>query len=119
LTQILGQPCKFQVPAPAAAAAAGKWAEASALGLEGLAWPEQPSPRYGRLQPGASADVGADVYSLSQCSAGVVVFFETDAAEITVNITRRSLGAGHTSLSGRQDDIMPYNGKFSHGRLSH
>ena len=78
------------------------------LRIAGLGWPAQSAPKYGRLPPDAAADVGEGIFNLSQCSAGVVVKFETDATSLDVNVTRRSMGDGLLSLTGRQDDIMPY-----------
>ena len=40
-------------------------------------------------------------------------FAETDASEIEIKVARQSSATNSMlSLSGRQDDIMPYNGRF-------
>eukprot|EP00040_Diaphanoeca_grandis_P025499 m.141305 g.141305 ORF g.141305 m.141305 type:complete len:818 (-) comp30178_c0_seq1:182-2635(-) len=93
-----------------------KWVEASDLGLEGLGWPNE-APKYGRLPASAEQAFknGAALkytYNLSLCSTGVLTRFTTNATSFTVQVERESIGDGLTSLTGNQDDIMAYNGRF-------
>jgi hypothetical protein len=96
-----------------------KWTEASQLGLSGLGWKEETQGTalpYARFPPRARSTLNCTdctyTYNLSACSAGVLVRFATDADEIQLKVARQSLGDGLLSLAGRQDDIMPYNGRF-------
>ena len=51
-------------------------------------------------------------YDLSWCPSGVLARFSTDATSVTIKVDRHSIGDGMLSLTGRQDDIMSYNGRF-------
>ena len=102
----------------AAATATMKWTEAADLHMEGLGFTTQLTemPRYGRFPASAQQSFAgcsdcSYTYNLSQCTAGVLVRFETDATQISINVTRRSL-SGSLALGSRQDDIMPWNGRF-------
>lgn len=88
-----------------------KWMEASDLGLEGRGWPDE-APAYGRLPERASANVTDGTWQLSECSPSIVVRFSTNADYLSIKVNRRSIGTGLLSLTGGQDDIMPYNGRF-------
>lgn len=88
-----------------------KWMEANDLGLEGRGWPDE-APAYGRLPERASANVTDGTWQLSECSPSIVVRFSTNADYLSIKVNRRSIGTGLLSLTGGQDDIMPYNGRF-------
>ena len=86
-----------------------KWMEASQLGLEGRGWPDE-APAYGRLPARAQTNVTSNTWDLSQCSPSIVTRFSTNASAVSIKVYRRSIGNSLLSLTGGQDDIMPYNG---------
>ncbi len=89
-----------------------------ALTVEGLGWRGAPGPRYGRFPAAAEAllvDCGHDcgnIWPLSLDASGVRVLFSSNASHLDVHISRSLGGANGGAQLARQDDIMPWNGRF-------
>ena len=102
-------PLLAEIPAPPAPPASLElWTDAYELTVAGLGWNRTrlgPWP-YARLPVDAEASVPAAVWNLSRASSGVTVAFTTASPVVALNVSR---GVYFTQ---KEDDIMPFNGRF-------
>lgn len=92
------------VPAPKASAGEAsqriEWHDVTQWGAEGRAWPDRPRQNwFDRLPAAAEVTVPPRVWTLGRDSAGLVVYFRTDAARISLDaeLKRKELAGPNMS----------------------
>lgn len=89
------------LPSQGTAQADFQWVDALTLRVEGQGWSDTFAP-FDRLPKKAKVSVRGPVWSLSQCSAGILVRFKTNASEIHARwtLTKKSLAMPHMPATG-------------------
>lgn len=78
-----------------------RWYKATDIGLEGQGWGDRQHP-YDRFPARAEGYVPDPVWSLSQCSAGLLVRFQSDSPSVSArwSLRRDNLAMNHMAATG-------------------